>query len=76
MSRKYAENCPQIQQNEKNSVRRRFDDSIDFRYYQRRAHCLRSEAAWDIIRYMSHLLPFNRNDDEPLHLKKPNCTMM
>ncbi len=58
------------------AVRRTFDGSIDFRYYQRRAHCLRSGMAWDIIHYMSHILPFHRDSERHRPLGNSDCTMM
>ena len=55
------------------SIHKTIDGSIDFRFYQRRAHCLRSEAAWNIISHMSRVLPFFRNEDETQGLEYNRC---
>ena len=58
------------------AVRRTLNCSIDFRYYQRRAHCQRSSKAWDIIHYMSQILPFHRYSEASPSLGNSDCTMM
>jgi|GEM_PF-3234180 len=58
------------------SIRRSLDGSIDFHFYRRRAHCLRSEVAWDIINHMSRVLPFFRSVEETPHPNQADCTML
>ncbi|MCW8904766.1 hypothetical protein [Sedimenticola sp.] len=63
-------------ENGSTSIRRTLDDSIDFHFYRRRAHCLRSEAAWDIISHMSRMLPFFRSAEVRSHPNQADCTML
>ncbi|WP_260293184.1 hypothetical protein [Sedimenticola hydrogenitrophicus] len=58
------------------TIRRSLDGSIDMRFYRHRAHCLRSEAAWDIISHMSRVLPFFRRDDAMPRPARTDCTML
>ncbi|WP_275098495.1 hypothetical protein [Sedimenticola hydrogenitrophicus] len=57
-------------------IRRALDGSIDMCFYRRRAHCLRSRAAWDIISHMSRVLPFFRHDDASPRPGRTDCTML
>lgn len=57
-------------------IRRSLDGSIDMAFYRRRAHCLRSGVAWDIINHMSRMLPFFRSDRRPSHREDGECTML
>lgn len=57
------------------TIRRTLDGSIDFRFYERRAHILRAEAAWDIVGHMSQVLPFFR-EGPASSTDRPNCTML
>ncbi|MCW8944629.1 MAG: hypothetical protein OQL27_07625 [Sedimenticola sp.] len=76
MSRNHTRDNLHTSRDNEDTIRRSFDGTIDFRYYQLRAHCLRSTRAWDIIRSMGQILPFHRHRDESLHLDKSGCTMM
>jgi hypothetical protein len=57
-------------------IRRTMGGSIDMRFYRRRAHCLRSGVAWDIISHMSRMLPFFRRDDASPRPGRTDCTML
>lgn len=61
---------------ERSSVRRTLDGSIDMAFYRRRAHRLRSEAAWDIIEHMSRMLPFFRDHERSSRADHKACTML
>ncbi|MCW8891034.1 MAG: hypothetical protein OQL20_10275 [Sedimenticola sp.] len=75
MGRNYTRDDLHTDSDNEVTIRRSFDGTIDFRYYQQRARTLRSTKAWDILRSMGQLLPFHRDRDESLHLDKSGCTM-
>ncbi|WP_428623185.1 hypothetical protein [Sedimenticola sp.] len=67
---------PQRETYRSSSIHRSLDGSIDVNFYRRRAHNLRSEAAWDIITHMSRMLPFFRHHEASPHADRTNCSMI